>query len=140
MNRSNTTPESLDKAQTNKASSEATIQSDQVKKKSRIAVATFFTSLSLIPFFIISIYVFATKPDLSSVPQPMRSLYSMLFDISFVLPWAPIILGAAALIRIDLSRKKVGGLALAISGIVITAFSYAIYRYTIYILVCKSMA
>ena len=140
MNRPNTDSESLDKAQTNKASSEAAIQSGQVKKKSRIAVATFFTSLSLIPFFIISIYEFATKPDLSSVPQPMRSLYSMLFDICFVLPWVPIILGAAALIQIAIDRKKVCGLALAISGIVITAVSYVVYRYIIYILVCKSMA
>jgi len=140
MSRANTDSESLEKSQTNEASSEAAIQIEQVKKNSYLAIASLFTSILMIPFFIISIYEFVTKPDLSSVPQPMRSLYSMLFDISLVLPWAPIILGAAALIRIALSRKKIRGMALAILGIVITAVSFAIYWCIIYVLVYKRMA
>jgi len=92
------------------------------KRTSHLAKASFYLGLSLVPAAIGSSLI----SEFVIYNPPLTAINGLLLYLIWGLTPVAVLLGIAALIRIPLSNKKIGGYRLALAGVIVSLASFAV--------------
>jgi hypothetical protein len=95
------------------------------KRISHLAKASFYLGLSLVPPAIGSSLI----SEFVIYNPPLTAINGLLLYLIWGLTPVAVLLGIAALIRIPISKKKIGGCRLALIGIIVSLTSFVVSSY-----------